>query len=227
MIKQFKFKGDESKFFFISDLHYGHSPNWEIPLCKRRGYNTVEQMNSAIIENWNKVCDNTSQVFNLGDFVFQDPTGEKFIELHNKLNFQILFCLEGNHLSGHKQVYINELKKQFPNAYTDKLNFCVYPLEFKLNDNKKIIFMPEYMEVIINKTVLCLCHYPLYVHNYQKDKSISLVGHSHSSCSLTNKDTGRGMRLDCGFESFQRPISLTEVKEWLKNRDLDQVDHHQ
>ncbi len=53
-----------------------------------------------------------------------------------------------------------------------------------------------------------------------------LCGHSHSNCHLTNKDTGQGLRIDLGVESFGRPLSLAEIKRHLAGRDIDSRDHH-
>lgn len=226
MLKQFKFKGDESKFFYISDLHHGH--NKSFLYGGKRGYNSIQEHDKDIVRRWNEVCDNTSIVFNLGDVQFDDGKGEKFLNLHRQLNFAEVYILTGNHCSGMRTVYIEEMKQQFPNSVIDgRLNYEVYPLIKILDGYKKIVFLPTYVETIINNNFIVLCHYPLYSFHNQGKLGTQLSGHVHGNCALTHPNTGKGMRLDVSYENFKHPISLKEVKRILSNRtDPDIVDHH-
>lgn len=63
--KKFKYSPDHT--FFISDTHFGHANI--IRFCKRP-FENVEEMNEALIENWNKVVSDDDTVFHLGDFAF-------------------------------------------------------------------------------------------------------------------------------------------------------------
>lgn len=38
--------------YFTSDTHFGHNKEF---VFKERGFNSVEEMNAAIIKNWNSV----------------------------------------------------------------------------------------------------------------------------------------------------------------------------
>lgn len=226
MLKTLKFSGEESNFFFISDLHQGHNREF---LWGKRGFKNLEEHDLANIHNWNSVCSHVSTVFHLGDLIFNDGTGEKFWKLLDRLNFKVLYLLLGNHVSGQRQAYLKVLKEQFPNAIDEinnNLKYEVYPLEYNINQIKKIVFLPQYAEISINSTMLTICHYPIISHNKQNHHSIMLTGHSHSNCPITNKNTGQGMRLDVGVESVERPTSLKEIKFYLKDRSLDSVDHH-
>jgi calcineurin-like phosphoesterase family protein len=217
MIKELKFNGDESKFLFLSDLHHSHDREF---IWGRRGFNSIEESNRVLIERWNAKCDEESIVFHLGDFIFSDGTGENFYKVIERLKFKELHLLWGNHTSGQRQAYFFQLKQQFGDV-----NYEVYPLSF-IHKGKKIVFLPQYVEVNINSTMLVLCHYPIISHNYQSKNSIHLSGHTHSNCELTNKNNGRGFRLDVGVESFGEPVSLKEVKMHLNGRSLDLTDHH-
>lgn len=225
MLKTLKFNGEEHNFFFISDLHQRHNRDF---IYGPRGFKTVGDHDNTNIHQWNSVCNHLSTVFHLGDFIFNDGDGNEFWKLIDRLNFGKLYLLWGNHYSGQRQAYLKVLKDQFPDSVDidGKLSYEVYPLEFNINSTKKIIFLPQYAEICVNSTLLTLCHYPIVSHIKQGHQSIMLCGHSHSNCPITNKDTGKGMRLDVGVESFGRPISLKEVKYHLRNRDLDSVDHH-
>ncbi len=227
MYKLLKIKGDESNIFFIADGHIGQScKNWSNPLWAARGYDSPESHTKGFIDNWNKVCNDNSIIFHLGDFVFEDPDAVKFWGIIEQLKFSQLHLLKGNHFSGQKKAYYDSLQFAFPDLIGTDTE--VYPLRVFNGGRtiRTIIFWPEYLEVIVNKTPLVLCHYCIAAFNGQADYCIHLSGHSHSNLPMSNKDTGQGRRLDVGADSFGRPISLTEVKEHLKNRNLDILDHH-
>lgn len=225
MYQTFKFKGREENFWFTSDAHVNQvCAAWENPLWHMRGYSSVSEHRKGFIQNWNKVCDERSTVFHLGDFTFEDFGGQNFQQLINDLNYKTLYCFLGNHLSGQKDIYFKILYEQFPNLKgTDQE---VYPLVLKLSKEKEVIFVPEYLDVKINGVFLTLCHYPLISHSRQQKKSILLCGHSHNNCELTSKEKGQGLRLDVGFDAWKRPISLVEIKNHLKDRAIDARDHH-
>ncbi len=217
MLKPLKFKGDESKFFYISDFHHHHDRDF---IWGKREFKSVEESDATLIQRWNETCDEESIVFHLGDFIFSDGTGEKFYKLIERLRFKELNLLLGNHVSGQRQAYQKQMKEQF-----GEVDFEVYPLSF-IHQGKKITFLPQYVEMYVNSTEIVCCHYPIISHNGLSKRALHFCGHSHGGCEITNKDTGKGFRLDVGVESFGRPISLKEAKNYLKDRTIDTVDHH-
>ena len=62
---EFKFDGD--KVFFTSDTHFNHANI--IKFCERP-FGSIEEMNEALIANWNRVVGKDDIVFHLGDFCF-------------------------------------------------------------------------------------------------------------------------------------------------------------
>ena len=230
MYKTIKFTVEQSaNVFAISDLHIGHCRPF---IFANRGFSSVEEHDETLISRWNETCNHDSTIINCGDVVFSDPDGSKFINLMRRLNFRKHYILIGNHTSGQKQCYAKTLKEQFPNAVADdgRFNYEVYPLEMAVDGNiaKTVVFLPEYAEFMVGKHSFVACHYPIISHNQQSHKSTLLVGHSHGSCAITNKNTGKGFRLDVGVESFGRPISLADIRAFFaaNNRDIDSVDHH-
>lgn len=225
MLKPIKIHGLDTEIFGISDLHYGHDKPF---LWSKRGYESGKAHDEGVIEKWNSVCSESATVIHTGDWVFQDPKGEKCRELFRRLNFETLYMTWGNHNSGVKHIYAKELADQ----YGPQWSHCdrqVYPLIHKVGDKgvKAVVFLPQYVEFIINGTVVIACHYPLLVHNEQKHGAHLWTGHSHQSLPLTNKDTGQGKRIDLGVEGWGRPLSFAEIKLHLQNRDLDIRDHHE
>lgn len=79
------------KIYVTSDTHFNHENI--IKYCNRP-YSTVEEMNEAIINNWNSVVSEDDTVFFLGDFCLGKR--ENVIELCHRLNGHKILIL-GNH----------------------------------------------------------------------------------------------------------------------------------
>lgn len=223
MLKVLKFKGPEYNFLFWSDMHIFHNRVW---IVEKREFKTIEEHDNTLIHNYNSIATNQTTFFHLGDFIFNDPNGDKFWQTIRRLKFKELYLLWGNHTSGQRQAYVKNLELQFPNLVKDNQIIAeVYPLRVNF-EGRDIIFLPQYVEIVINSDVFILCHYPLYSFNDQSRQGTMLSGHVHGNCKLTNKNTGVGRRLDLGVEEFKFPATLTEIKNILKDRDIDSVDHH-
>ena len=141
----------------------------------------------------------------------------------------MLYSQWGNHNSGVKTVYAEELRRQFPQCFDgNEMIHEVYPLTMQVdgNPNKTVVFLPEYVEFTINGQRIIMCHFPIYSHNKVGHGSWMICGHSHGSCKLTHKDKGMGKRLDVGIESFGRPITFGELKAFMAKREIHLVDHH-
>jgi len=82
---------DGSKVFFTSDTHFYHK---SIISFTHRPFSSIEEMNDALIENWNSVVPKDGIVFHLGDFCFGGPTA--WNRVIRKLNGKIYLIL-GNH----------------------------------------------------------------------------------------------------------------------------------
>lgn len=226
MLKPIKITHPEHDIWVISDLHIGHNREF---LYGPRQFKSVEEHDSAIIQRWNAHLTHRSVCFHLGDTIFADPDGGKFKSLMRRLNFSVLYCCWGNHFSGQLAVYKEVLASRFSDAVEDgQLLYEVYPLEYLIDGNphKKVVFCPSYIEASIGGHRFVMSHYPIISHNKMAKGSVHLTGHSHGNLALTNKDTGSGMRLDVGVNSFGRPISITEIKRHLAGRSLDARDHH-
>jgi calcineurin-like phosphoesterase family protein len=225
MLQTLKFTGDEKTFFASADLHINQTcSSWENPLWKMRGFDCKEDHARGVKESWNATCDENSTCFHLGDIVFEDEHGENFVDILHSLRFKTLYLLLGNHNSGQGIVYKRILAEKFPEVFT--IGAEVYPLEWEITEKKKVVFLPQYAEVTINRNFVVLSHYPMTSHNKMSKKSIHLSGHCHQNLPLTNKDTGRGKRLDVGWDGWGRPVSFFEIKNHLRGRDIDNLDHH-
>ncbi len=76
------------KIFFTSDTHFGHANI--IKYCNRP-FESVNQMDEVLINNWNSVVRPDDEVYHLGDFSFADP--KKYVyRLNGKIHL-----IKGNH----------------------------------------------------------------------------------------------------------------------------------
>lgn len=87
-------KLDENrKYFITSDLHFHHYNI--IKFCpKTRPWGSREEMNEALIAEWNSVVGEDDVVFHIGDFCFGG--GDKTRGIIERLNGTIIFVM-GNH----------------------------------------------------------------------------------------------------------------------------------
>lgn len=75
--------------WFTADDHFGHN---KVIVYSNRPYQTVEEMNEALIANWNARVDKKDLVWHLGDFCFRKDA----FQFYTRLNGLLKFC-RGNH----------------------------------------------------------------------------------------------------------------------------------
>lgn len=141
--------------FFTSDTHYFH--NNVISFCKRP-FATVEEMNQAMLDNWNRVVASEDEVWFLGDFSFgkDDVTADVLRQLHGTKHLIV-----GNHdRKGRAERLFN---KQWQEFFVDRHDY----LRLKINENKFV-----------------LCHFPFA--SWERGY-INLHGHVHSPKGYLNK----------------------------------------
>lgn len=184
--------------WFTSDTHFYHK---NIIKFSNRPWNTVEEMNTALINNWNEVVKPNDIVFHLGDFAF--ASNGKWKELINKLNGNI-YLIFGNH---------DESRN--PGKYVLSLFKGVYnQLLIKIDDRK--VYLNHYP---------FLCYAGTYI---GKDyNTIQLFGHVHSNKENTpGKDKDRLKYLfptqyDVGVDNNNYyPVSWKQVQEII-NKQLE------
>lgn len=132
--------------YFTADLHFRHKNI--IKYCARP-FKDEDEMDEAIIKNWNSVVTTADTVYILGDFT--KICDYQIINSYlAKLNGKKILLL-GNH-----DEYIKE--------------------NFNLLDFKEVC---EYKELVINERKIILFHYPLLEWNDKKNGAICLHGHLH------------------------------------------------
>lgn len=78
--------------YVISDTHFGHT---NIIGYTNRPFDSVEEMNEALIQKWNNVVNKDDKVYHLGDFSFHGSQ-EQIKTLVSRLNGFIIL-VKGNH----------------------------------------------------------------------------------------------------------------------------------
>lgn len=132
-IKPIKFDSSKTNIWFTSDTHFYHKNI--IKYCYRP-FNSVEEMNQSLIDNWNNVVKENDIVFHLGDFAF-----DKWKSIINQLNGKI-YLIVGNHdeikYPGHKifdlfEGVYNQLYIQIDNQwiYLNHYPFLCYGGSYK------------------------------------------------------------------------------------------------
>ena len=146
--------------FYIADLHFFHENL--IKSLDNRAFESVEAMNSYMIEQWNSVVRKNDEVVILGDFsgAKWDKTAPIVKELKGKK-----YLVTGNH---------------------DKF------VKDKSFDPSLFKWVGPYLELKDNNRKVILCHYPIMCYNGQynfskagNSKTYMLYGHVHNSYDYT------------------------------------------
>ena len=185
---------EELKHMWVtSDTHFGHE---FIRTCCFRPFDSVEEMDKAMIDNWNNVVQSGDIVLHLGDFSWYDRRPTNYIL--NKLVGD-KYLIMGNHDKVFKQ---------------NKLSFTEVMLQLQLvvRETGQHIFLNHY-------PFLC------YAGTYSKQKDINLFGHVHSGPPSDGLDLPRLVNLfpsqyDVGVDNNNfTPINLYELIKKI-NEDI-------
>lgn len=182
--------------YFVSDSHFGH---FNVIRYSSRPYDTVEEMDSALINNWNRIVKPEDTVWHLGDVAFYKDFYQ-LTELFASLNGNINIVL-GNH------------DRLIENNREDLLSSGL------------IKSIQPYAEVKTNKQLIVLFHYGCRVWRNSHHSSILLYGHSHGSLPPWGKSVDVGVDSKEITQDY-RPVSLDEVLTYMEKRSVAKADHH-
>ena len=184
-------KFDKTKVFFTSDLHFYHENI--IRFCGRP-HTDVEEMNTALIDNWNKVVPEDGVVFVLGDIGFCSVSVLK--ELFAQMN-GTKYLILGNH------DYSMQTQLEKAGIFKE-----IYNLKQIKVDTQNIV----------------LCHYPMLCFNGDHHGAWQLFGHIHSGSGITTNDTIKAQTLrptqyDVGVDNNNyTPISFEQLQTIITNK---------
>lgn len=124
------------KVYFTSDFHYGHR---NILLYCNRPFDSISQMNTQLIKNYNSIVEHDAIVYILGDFSFLNTESTKQI-LKAMKGFKYL--IKGNHdrkpNSYYRELGFREVYNK-PILYGDKYILSHEPIDENLLNGSKLI----------------------------------------------------------------------------------------
>ena len=180
-----------------SDLHFGHEAI--IKYCKRP-FATVQEMDEALIQNWNRLVQPTDTIYILGDMTLAPY--KYFEPIAKRLN-GIKYLVKGNH-------------DHFSDGQYRKLGFTVFE-EIKMKLAGKTVRMSHYPYALPWYKRLFAYKSELRFMERRPPKIPGewlLLGHSH----VNYKKANDGQRIHVGVDGNNYcPISLKEI-ESLMNR---------
>ena len=114
-----------SKNFYIADCHFSHT---NVIRFDKRPFNSVEEMDKKMIQNWNSVVCNDDTVYILGDFCW--GTENRWIEILSQLNGKKVL-IRGNH-------DLKTMSQQLRNMFQDIKDYK------EIKDNGKRVLLSHY-----------------------------------------------------------------------------------
>lgn len=173
--------------YFTSDWHFNHDKDF---IWKKRGYNSVEEMNDDLI---NKICstlDEGDELWVLGDLVMGDI--DKAAAVLSRIPYSVHF-LVGNH---------DTLKRV--NLY-DSLGWINHERAIQVTDGNWDFYLSHYPTVTMNYDDVKK-HHPL----------INLHGHTHYQNKFYNDNP---YMYNVGVDSQDGyPVSIDKIKADIKEK---------
>jgi calcineurin-like phosphoesterase family protein len=161
-----------------------------------RKFESLPMMNHHILTEINKLVKEDDLLVLLGDTMM----GEKdYITFLSLLKCNNVILLVGNHCNRGK-------------------------LQSALLECDKIIYLGDYLELNIEKQIVCCSHFPMFNWNYQDDGSFHLHGHLHADENPIVKQIHQYRSMDVGIDSYYKKFgeyslfTFQQVRELLKDK---------
>jgi len=196
--------------WITSDTHYSHKnicrgvTNWrtkdgKIPIESTRDFNTIEDMNSVIVDNINSKIGPDDTLIHLGDFSFGgfDKIGQFLDRLVCK-NIHLVLGNHDHHIKNNRE-----------------------------NIHDRFLSIQNYLEVNIGGADFVLSHYPLCSWNQLSKGAIQLHGHVHLPTNK-KWGNGKRLDVGVDGNNYQ-PYKLSEIVHMMDRREVRSEivnDHH-
>lgn len=210
-----KFDSKEQKVWFTSDTHYWHKnitlgvSMWKDKETNCRDFKTTQEMSEHIVNQINKYVGQDDILIHLGDWSFGG--------IENIWNFRKRIICRNIHL-----VYGNHDHHIIQNRLLPNVEYYQYWNtidQIRISDNlyAEEIFAStqHYLELQIDKILVCCLHYPMEEWNDRFRKSYHTFGHVHG------RIPHGGGRLDVGMDNAfkvlgeYKPFSWDDIKRTL------------
>lgn len=172
--------------YFTADLHFYHD---NVIQHAKRPFQNAEQMNKALIQNWNHKVNPNDEIYILGDFTMKG----------SELAMEILSQLKGR----------KHLIKGNHDRFVDQSSF--EPSFFES--------ISDYREINYMNTRFILFHYPILEWNHFFRGSIHLHGHQHNHADYNYQNLQNGIRrYDVGVDAnHMSPVSADEIIDFFSS----------
>jgi len=192
--------------WFTSDTHFGHTniagPSVSVWKGGYRNFNTVQEMNDALVHNINKIVGEDDILYHLGDWSFGG--------VHNIYYFRkALICKNIHLILGNHDQHIKDKEIKF-------LDSSFNPID--LFSSVQNVFTGK-----IGKREFHLSHYSHQVWPASHKGVIHLFGHSHGSL----KGIGRSMDVGVDTHPEFRPYHINEIIKIMDGLSINFIDHHE
>lgn len=172
--------------WFTSDLHFN---NENIIKYNNRPFNSVEEMNEKLIENWNSIVSQEDIVYVLGDFIMGSPKDVK--PILDKLKGKIILIV-GNHDTNAKLDIYSELNIEIHEV-----------LKLKIG---KIIYILFHYPIFIRSW-----------EGQTKNRIYALSGHTHSENKFyENIPWNYNVGVDA---NNYKPVNIEDIKQAFKEKE--------
>lgn len=186
--------------YFTADQHFGHAKSIEYEL---RPFESADEMDEKIIENYNSVITDKDDVVFCGDIFFHKP--DKAIEIMERLKGRKYWIL-GNHD-----------KNKIINAISHFFKWVKHYYELKI-DGQKIVIC-HYPLLTWNRG-----HYGSFMIHAHSHSNLAGLKMSKNDQTW---DIYENRIIDVGVDAQNfYPISYVKIKEILYERNYYPVDHH-
>jgi calcineurin-like phosphoesterase family protein len=201
----------DRKVWITSDTHFGHKnicrgvtgwrlPDGSIPIDKTRDFDSIGEMNDAIVNNINSVVGQDDVLIHLGDWSFGGFENIKIFR-------DRIVCKEIHLILGNHDEHIEKNRENIQDLFSS---------------------VNHYTKLMYNSETLVLMHYPIDSWDGLNKGHIHLHGHCHlPQQKVFGK--GRRMDVGIDGNLFFTPYSLDNVIKIVKMREIRSNmddDHH-
>jgi calcineurin-like phosphoesterase family protein len=168
--------------YYTGDLHFGHAN------CLKhdnRPFDSIEEMDKALIQYWNDIVTNNDEVYINGDFAYKNGKSSSYYL---------------KQLKGHKHLIIGNHDKTTLNE----------PEALKLLES-----VDKMMHVSDNGVQICICHYPLAEWNGYFRGAYHIYGHIHGTTNRAYqimKPEERALNCGCMINNYV-PVTFKQLVE--------------
>lgn len=183
--------------YYIGDMHLGHK---NVIKYDNRPFETVEEMDVVLIENWNSVVTEDDNVYIIGDFIYRS-------------SHAAIYYLK--QLKGHKHLIIGN--HDFKTLEDEKA--CLY-----FDSIERLGYVKD------GDIDVVMCHYPIAEWNgkrRKKNKAYHVYSHIHNRKNPTydymKKQVG-ALNAGCMINNYI-PVTLEQLKEnnYYYNKRMDML----